>query len=84
MKTWIALAIAVLKALRSFCRKAFVLCLFMAAAFVMEAAVISENFSSNPNSREWRKFGNTNLFLWNASNQNLEVTWDSSQSNSYF
>jgi hypothetical protein len=64
--------------------KAFVLCLFLAAAFTTEAAVITENFSSNPESQAWRKFGNTNLFRWNSTNQNLEVTWDSSQSNSYF
>jgi hypothetical protein len=64
--------------------KAFVLFLFLAAVSITEAAVISENFSSNPESQAWRKFGNTNLFHWNSTNQNLEVTWDSSQTNSYF
>ena len=29
-------------------------------------------------------FGDTNLFDWNSTNQNLRVTWDSSQPNSYF
>jgi hypothetical protein len=48
------------------------------------AATITENFSSNPLSRGWQVFGNTNLFHWNAANQNLEVTWDSTQPNSYF
>ena len=28
--------------------------------------------------------GNTNLFQWDSTNQNLAVTWDSSQTNSYF
>jgi hypothetical protein len=64
--------------------KLFVLGLFVTAAFTTEAAAISENFSSNPESQGWLKFGNTNLFRWNSTNQNLEVTWDSSQPNSYF
>ena len=34
--------------------------------------------------RGWRVYGNTNLFQWNSTNQNLAVTWDSSQTNSYF
>ena len=29
-------------------------------------------------------FGDINLFQWDSINQNLEVTWDSSQTNSYF
>jgi len=48
------------------------------------AATISEDFSSNPLLRGWRVFGDTNLFQWDATNQNLRVTWDSSQGNSYF
>jgi len=64
--------------------KTFGLFLFLAAAFTTEAAVISENFSGNPESQGWRKFGNTNSFHWNSTNQNLEVTWDSAQTNSYF
>src|SRR5260221_6239186 len=45
---------------------------------------ISEDFATNPLLRDWSVFGDTNLFRWNATNQNLEVTWDSSRSNSYF
>src|SRR4051794_829864 len=45
---------------------------------------VSENFSSNPLQNGWQEFGNTNLFHWNSINQNLEVTWDSRQSNSFF
>jgi len=51
---------------------------------VAHATVITENFSANPLQNGWRIFGNTNLFQWNSTNQNLEVTWDSSQPNSYF
>ncbi len=44
----------------------------------------TEDFSSDPTAQGWRVFGQTNLFRWNATNQDLEVTWDSSQPNSYF
>jgi hypothetical protein len=48
------------------------------------ATTIAENFSGDPGSSGWNVYGNASLFAWNAANQNLEVTWDSSQSNSYF
>jgi hypothetical protein len=48
------------------------------------ATTIAENFATNPESSGWLAFGNTNLFAWNATQQTLEVTWDSSQPNSYF
>ena len=48
------------------------------------ANIIAENFVSNPLANGWKTFGNTNLFHWNSTNQNVEVTWDSAQSNSYF
>jgi hypothetical protein len=32
----------------------------------------------------WQVFGDTNLFRWNSTNGNLEVTWDSRRPNSYF
>ena len=51
---------------------------------VARATVIAENFSTNPFSNGWRIFGDTNLFHWNSTNQNLAVTWDSTQPNSYF
>ncbi len=50
----------------------------------VNAVTISETFSSNATNGSWRVFGNTNLFQWNPTNQNLEVTWDSSKVNSYF
>jgi hypothetical protein len=48
------------------------------------AATIAENFSANPLQNGWQIFGNTNLFHWDSTNHNLAVTWDSSQTNSYF
>lgn len=48
------------------------------------AASFLEDFSTNPTARGWQVFGDTNLFYWDGTNQNLRVTWDSSQANSYF
>jgi hypothetical protein len=48
------------------------------------AATLAENFSTNPSQDGWQIFGDTNLFLWDSTNQVLDVTWDSSQPNSYF
>jgi hypothetical protein len=56
----------------------------LAAACLVHAAVITEDFSSNPQARGWKIFGDADLFHWNAVNQNLEVTWDSSRTNSFF
>jgi hypothetical protein len=46
--------------------------------------VLAEDFSNNPAADGWQTFGDTNLFSWNAGNQDLQVTWDSTQPNSYF
>jgi hypothetical protein len=56
----------------------------LASASHAAATTISEDFSSNPLQKGWRIVGDTNLFHWDAANQNLQVTWDSSQPNSYF
>jgi hypothetical protein len=48
------------------------------------AAILTENFTNNPLQNGWQVFGDPNLFQWDSTNQNLKVTWDSSQSNSYF
>ena len=58
--------------------------LFIVTVILCRADVLQEDFSSDPAGRGWRAFGQTNLFHWNSTNQNLEVTWDSSQTNSYF
>jgi hypothetical protein len=48
------------------------------------ATVIAEDFATDPLAQGWRSFGQASLFHWNPTNQNLEVTWDSAQPNSYF
>ena len=58
--------------------------LWFAAALPSRAAAFSENFATPPASREWREFGDASLFEWDATNQHLEVTWDSSRTNSLF
>ena len=63
-------------------------CLFLLAGLMTvssaKAMTLTENFASNPLQNGWQIFGDTNLFQWDSTNQNLDVTWDSSQSNSYF
>jgi len=56
----------------------------MVATSVCGAATIGEDFSSDPLQNGWKIFGDTNLFRWDSTNQILDVTWDSSQTNSYF
>lgn len=51
---------------------------------VNAATTITEDFSTAPSARGWEIHNNTSLFVWNSANQNLEVTWDSSRTNSYF
>ena len=46
--------------------------------------LVSEDFESNPASRGWSVFGNPRLFAWNPPAGGLDVTWDSSSSNSYY
>jgi len=58
--------------------------ILLAAALPGGAAVYQENFVTDPSARGWRIFGDSSLFTWNAANQNLEVTWDSSHTNSFF
>ncbi len=55
-----------------------------AVAPVGGGAVWWEDFASDPRLHGWSTFGDSNLFRWNVTNQNLEVTWDSSRSNSFF
>jgi len=46
--------------------------------------VLRQDFSADPRQNGWAIAGDTNLFQWDSTNQNLRVTWDSSQPNSYF
>src|ERR1017187_4493298 len=54
------------------------------AASAVHAMLIHERFTANPALDGWRVFGDADLFHWNPTNQVLDVTWDSSQTNSYF
>ena len=58
--------------------------LLLGAPATAAAAVIAEDFASDPLTHGWRVFGDSTLFVWNANNHNLNVTWDSSRPNSYF
>ena len=46
--------------------------------------VIFETFQENPFENGWSATGDTSLFEWDASEQRLAATWDSSKPNSYF
>jgi len=64
-------------------------CLILALASlsvlpVVRASTIIENFTTDPSLDGWQVFGDTNLFQWDSTNQILDVTWDSTQPNSYF
>ncbi len=58
--------------------------LFVLSTASLLAVTLTENFSNNPLAHGWKNFGNTNLFHWNSTNENMEVTWDSTNQNSYF
>jgi hypothetical protein len=48
------------------------------------AVTLTENFTNNPAQNGWQVFGNTNQFQWDSTNHDMDVTWDSTQRNSYF
>ena len=56
----------------------------LVAASTGGAATFQDDLSGDPLQNGWQIFGDTNLFYWDSTNQNLAVTWDSSQTNSYF
>ena len=58
--------------------------LWLTLTIPSQGAVIAEDFAKNPVADGWKVFGDTNLFVWNATNGSLDVTWDSSRTNSYF
>jgi hypothetical protein len=47
------------------------------------AATITENFATNPLANGWSIYGETNLFTWDSTNEVEDVTWDSSQPDSF-
>lgn len=50
----------------------------------LHAETLVTRFDTDPLAAGWQAYGNTSLFSWNSTHENLEVTWDSSQPNSYF
>jgi hypothetical protein len=61
---------------------AFLLCLLAASS--VRAVTFTENFTNNPAQNGWQSFGDASLFQWDSVNDVMDVTWDSSQTNSYF
>jgi hypothetical protein len=58
--------------------------MFVLSLNLARATTLVEIFSNDPLAQGWLATGHTSLFRWNDTNQNLEVTWDSSKANSYF
>jgi hypothetical protein len=58
--------------------------LFVLSIASVNANTIVERFATDPALDGWRVFGDTNLFAWDSTQSNLDVTWDSTQPNSYF
>jgi hypothetical protein len=61
----------------------FLLAVLMAASSA-QAGTLVENFATDPLQNGWQIFGDASLFQWDSTNQVLDVTWDSSQPNSYY
>ncbi|MCX8091789.1 MAG: hypothetical protein N3I86_12805 [Verrucomicrobiae bacterium] len=57
---------------------------FLFTCNLTRAVTIAENFSADPLASGWSLHGNSQLFNWDATGRRLDVTWDSSQPNSYF
>lgn len=55
-----------------------------AACVSVRAAGFAESFTNDPAVDGWRVYGDTNLAQWDSTNHNLQFTWDSGQSNTYF
>ncbi len=63
---------------------AFGILLWLAAALPLGAAVLDEDFASDPAARGWQSIGDSSLFNWNSISRSMDVTWDSSRTNSFF
>jgi hypothetical protein len=55
-----------------------------AISAIPDPPAVHEDFSTDPTERGWAVFGDASLFGWNDETERLEVTWDSSKTNSYF
>lgn len=66
------------------CGGALLVCAWLLAGSGVQGATFGQDFAHDPATQGWFVFGDTNLFRWNASGQNLSVTWDSSRPNSFF
>src|SRR5450755_2128168 len=58
--------------------------LFVLSVTSAFAMTITENFTNDPSLDGWQAFGNTNLFQWDSASNDLAVTWNSTNANSYF
>ena len=58
--------------------------LFALSAAQSNATLIYSKFTTDPSQDGWQIFGDAALFHWDSADQNLAVTWDSSQTNSYY
>ena len=58
--------------------------LFLVATSASRATTIAQDFAGDPLTNGWYVFGDASLFVWDSTNQDLCVTWDSTHSNSYF
>jgi hypothetical protein len=65
-------------------RRWYALAIAASSVCALHAATVSQDFSANPALSGWQAYGDTNSFFWNPTNHNLEVTWDSRRTNSYF
>jgi hypothetical protein len=55
-----------------------------AVSAISTAPTWHEDFLTDPAARRWKAHGQESLFAWNATTSKLEVTWDSSQPNSFY
>lgn len=65
-------------------KKCLLIAAFAAACLSAHATVLTETFANDPALDGWRIIGDTNLAQWDSTNHNLQFTWDSSQTNTYF
>lgn len=72
----------------SVCRPGFILLLALwigiEGARARDPITALESFESDPLARGWRIGGERALFAWNPGQQSVDITWDSSKSNSFF